>query len=78
MARRRPSRLPRPYLERIWLDAISVPDTEEFPSACHSFATASTRYGLEPVALDATEHYRLVRDFCADPAAFVDAKLKGE
>jgi hypothetical protein len=30
------------------------------------------------VALDATEHYRLVRDFCADPAAFVDAKLKGE
>jgi predicted ATPase len=37
-----------------------------------------TKYGLEPVTLERTEHYRLMRDFCEDPAAFVAAKLDGE
>src|SRR5450755_3496097 len=27
-----------------------------------------TKYGLEPVTLEQTEHFRLLREFCADPA----------
>src|SRR5262245_29112447 len=34
--------------------------------------------GLEPVSLGATEHYRLMRDFCIDPSAFIEARLKDE
>jgi predicted ATPase len=30
-----------------------------------------TKYGLEPVTLEETDHFRLIRQFCADPAAFV-------
>lgn len=30
-----------------------------------------TKYGLEPVTLEQTDHFRLIREFCADPAAFV-------
>jgi predicted ATPase len=37
-----------------------------------------TKYGLEAVTIETTEHYRLMRDFCNDPAAFVDSRLKGE
>ena len=31
-----------------------------------------TKYGLEPVTLEQTDHFRLIREFCADPAAFVE------
>jgi predicted ATPase len=31
-----------------------------------------TKYGLEPVTLEETDHFRLIREFCADPAAFVE------
>jgi predicted ATPase len=34
-----------------------------------------TKYGLEPVTLEQTEHFRLIREFCADPAAFVETML---
>jgi predicted ATPase len=34
-----------------------------------------TKYGLEPVALEQTEHFRLIREFCADPASFVETML---
>lgn len=34
-----------------------------------------SKYGLEPVTLEATEHFRLIRDFCADPASFLEAML---
>jgi len=34
-----------------------------------------TKYCLEPVTIEATDHYRLMREFCADPAAFVAAML---
>jgi predicted ATPase len=33
------------------------------------------KYGLEPVSVEQTDHYRLMREFCADPKAFVDAML---
>jgi predicted ATPase len=34
-----------------------------------------SKYGLDPVRLEETEHFRLTREFCMDPAAFVDAAL---
>ena len=34
-----------------------------------------TKYGLDPVSLDQTEHFRLTREFCMDPAAFVESAL---
>jgi predicted ATPase len=35
-----------------------------------------TRYGLAPTTLEATDHYRLLSEFCANPAAFVDIMLE--
>ncbi len=35
-----------------------------------------TKYGLEPVTLEDTEHFRLIREFCADPASFVQTMLE--
>jgi predicted ATPase len=34
-----------------------------------------TKYGLEPVTLAQTDHYRLLREFSADPKSFIDAVL---
>ena len=34
-----------------------------------------SKYGLEPVTVEQTDHYRLLRDFCADPRGFVEATL---
>jgi predicted ATPase len=34
-----------------------------------------TKYGLDPAGLEETEHFRLTRDFCMDPAAFVQSAL---
>jgi predicted ATPase len=34
-----------------------------------------SKYGLEPVSLEQTEHFRLLREFCADPASFVRQAL---
>lgn len=30
-----------------------------------------TKYGLDPIALEDTTHFRVMREFCADPAGFV-------
>jgi predicted ATPase len=35
-----------------------------------------TKYGLEPVALEETDHYRLMREFFTDPNGFIDAMLE--
>jgi predicted ATPase len=35
----------------------------------------ATKYGLEPVTLEQTEHFRLIREFCADPASFVETMM---
>jgi predicted ATPase len=34
-----------------------------------------TKYGLEPVTVEATDHYRIMREFCDDPAGFVDTVI---
>jgi predicted ATPase len=33
--------------------------------------------GLDPIRVEDTEHYRTLREFCADPAGFVAAVLEG-
>jgi predicted ATPase len=35
-----------------------------------------TKGGLDPVTLEETEHYRLMREFCADPDGFVAAMME--
>ena len=34
-----------------------------------------TKYGLEPVSVKDTDHYRVMREFCEDPKGFVDASI---
>jgi predicted ATPase len=34
-----------------------------------------SKYGLEPVTVEQTDHYRLMREFCADPAGFVEGAI---
>jgi predicted ATPase len=34
-----------------------------------------SKYGLEPVTIEATDHYKVMREFCADPAGFVEAVI---
>ena len=31
-----------------------------------------SKYGLEPVTVEQTDHYKVMREFCADPAGFVE------
>ena len=35
-----------------------------------------SKYGLEPVKVEDTDHYRLMREFWADPATFIDTVLE--
>jgi predicted ATPase len=35
-----------------------------------------TKYGLEPVTLEETDHYRLMREFFADPDGFIETMLE--
>ncbi len=37
-----------------------------------------SKYGLDPVELAETDHFKLMREFCADPAAFIEAMLDDE
>jgi predicted ATPase len=34
-----------------------------------------SRYGLEPVTIEQTDHYKVMREFCADPAGFIEAAI---
>ncbi|WP_375764596.1 AAA family ATPase [Bradyrhizobium sp. Pha-3] len=35
-----------------------------------------TKYGLEPVNLRDTDHYKVMREFCDDPKGFVEAAIE--
>jgi predicted ATPase len=37
-----------------------------------------SKYGLEPVTVEQTDHYKVMREFCDDPAGFVEAVIEGE
>src|SRR6476659_3121457 len=34
-----------------------------------------SKYGLEPVTVKETDHYKVMREFCEDPKGFVDAAI---
>lgn len=34
-----------------------------------------SKYGLEPVTVEQTDHYKVMREFCADPAGFVEGMM---
>jgi predicted ATPase len=34
-----------------------------------------SKYGLDPIRIEETDHYRLMREFCADPVTFIDSVL---
>jgi predicted ATPase len=34
-----------------------------------------SKYGLEPVTIEQTDHYKVMREFCDDPAGFVEAAI---
>lgn len=34
-----------------------------------------SKYGLDPVTVEQTDHYRVLREFCADPAGFVEGVI---
>ena len=34
-----------------------------------------TKYGLEPVSVEQTDHYKVTREFCNDPTGFVEAVI---
>jgi predicted ATPase len=33
------------------------------------------KYGLEPVTVEQTDHFKVMREFCDDPAGFVEAAI---
>ena len=35
-----------------------------------------TKYGLEEVTVEQTDHYKVMREFCSDPVGFVDAVVE--
>ncbi len=35
-----------------------------------------SKYGLEPIRLEDTDHFRMMREFCLDPHTFVDAMME--
>ena len=34
-----------------------------------------SKYGLEPVTVEQTDHYKVMREFCTDPAGFVEGAI---
>jgi predicted ATPase len=34
-----------------------------------------SKYGLEPVTVEQTDHYKVMREFCDDPAGVVEAAI---
>jgi predicted ATPase len=36
-----------------------------------------TKYALEPVTVEQTDHFRLMREFCQDPTGFVEGAIAG-
>ena len=35
-----------------------------------------SKYGLDPVTVQETDHYKVMREFCADPTGFVEAVVE--
>lgn len=35
-----------------------------------------SKYGLDPVTIEQTQHFRLISEFCLDPATFVETMME--
>jgi predicted ATPase len=35
-----------------------------------------SKYALEPVTVEETDHYKVMREFCVDPRSFVEAVIE--
>jgi predicted ATPase len=35
-----------------------------------------SKYGLDPVTVEQANHYKVMREFCDDPAGFVEAAIE--
>jgi predicted ATPase len=55
--------------------ATHSPILMAYPGAC---LLGLTRGGLEPIKLEQTQHFRLIREFCADPKLFVEMMMMEE
>jgi predicted ATPase len=53
--------------------ATHSPMLMAYPGAC---LLRLSKYGLEPVTVEQTDHYKVMREFCADPAGFVEAVME--
>jgi len=42
----------------------------------HARLLRLSKYGLEPVIIEQTDHYKVMRESCADPAGFVEAVIE--
>jgi predicted ATPase len=52
--------------------ATHSPILMAYPGAC---LLRLLKYGLEPVTVEQTDHFKLMREFCANPKRFVEAAI---
>src|SRR2546426_8051247 len=65
-------RLPDSRRHQLWAIAHS-PVLMAYPNAT---LLRLTKYGLEPVTVKETDHYKVMREFCEDPAGFAQAAIE--
>jgi len=53
--------------------ATHSPIIMAYPGAC---LLRLSKYGLDPVTVEETDHYRLMREFWTDPAVFIATMLE--
>jgi hypothetical protein len=41
-----------------------------------SYGLQLSKHGLEPVTVEETDHYKVMREFCSDPAGFMEAAIE--
>ena len=81
LKRQRTINLPAPYLRRIWHEpsrtcqvimATHSPMLMAYPNAR---LLRLSKYGLETLTVQQTDHYKIMQGFCADPVGFVEAAI---
>lgn len=53
--------------------ATHAPILMAYPGAC---LLQLSKYGLAPVTLAETDHYRLMHEFCQDPQTFIETMME--
>jgi predicted ATPase len=52
------------------LDGHALADAVAYPGAN---LLRLSKYGLDPVTVEQTDHYKVMREFCGDPVGFAEA-----